>query len=269
MSMDENLQQQPSDFLQMWIGGVPDRHEYFYQANYEKLAADHGIPEEFSIYALQVLEVAARAYWVETKRAKLDYPKHRKELAKLEKAASNLMAMTDQLHADAACIIKEARIARRFKDHPIADTVQSARESIMMPEVDQQNPPVDPTEEPDPLEALRIALAAVIDDLKGAKRWALEGKVGRPRDVSAADLVQACLIVWTNMVGKDFTVEWHKNEPISDAARFCWDVALVVDPKISASRIETAMRNIRESGRDISDLGKLTAEAEEFRKRLD
>lgn len=269
MSMDENLQQQPYDFLRMWIGGVPDRYEYWHRANYEKLAADHGIPEDFSIDAPRVLEVAARDYWEETKRAKPDFPKHRKELAKLEKSASNLMAMTDQLHADATRIMKEARIIRRFKDHPIADTVQSAIEPIMMPEVDQQNPPVDPTEEPDPLEALRIALAAVIDDVKGAKRWAREGMVGRPRDESAAALIQACLMVWTNMVGKDFTVEWHKNEPISDAARFCWDVAQVVDPKISASRIETAMRKIRESGIDISDLGKLTAEAEEFRKRLD
>ncbi|MCR9140309.1 MAG: hypothetical protein NXI27_30340 [Alphaproteobacteria bacterium] len=267
--MAKSIEQQVVAFLQMWIGGVPERYEYFHPDNFEKLAADHGKPEDFSIDAPRVLEVAARDYWEETKRAKLDYPKHRKELAKLEKAASNLMAMTDQLHADATRIMKEARIIRRFKDHPIADTVQSAIEPIMMPEVDQQNPPVDPTEEPDPLEALRIALAAVIDDLKRAKRWAREGKVGRPRDESAADLMQACLMVWTNMVGKDFTVEWHKNEPISDAARFCWDIALVVDPRVSASRIETAMRNIRESGRDISDLGKLTAEAEEFRKRLD
>jgi hypothetical protein len=255
--------------LEFWIGSDSDRGEYFHEGNYAKLAADHGIPETFATIAPLVLEVAARAYREETKRASLDYSRHRKELAKLEKAAANLMAMIDTLDADIVRIMQEARIARGFKDHPIADTVQATFQAIMMAGADQQDALVELREEPDPLGALRNALAKVIDDVKGAKRWAGEGKSGRPRDESAADLMQACLMVWTNMVGKDFTVEWHKNEPISDAARFCWDIALVVDPRVSASRIETAMRKIRESGYDISDLDKLTAEAEEFRKRLD
>jgi hypothetical protein len=76
-------------------------------------------------------------------------------------------------------------------------------------------------------------------------------------------------MIWTNLVGRDFTVAWYKNQPDSDAARFCMDVAAIIDPKLSASRIESATRKVRETGTNISDLGKLIAEAEEFRKRLD
>ena len=71
--MAKSIEQQVVAFLQMWIGGVPERYEYFHPDNFEKLAADHGKPEDFSIDAPRVLEVAARDYWEETKRAKLDY----------------------------------------------------------------------------------------------------------------------------------------------------------------------------------------------------
>jgi hypothetical protein len=269
MAMAEDLQEQLAAFLEMWIGGVPDRTKYFDQDHIGKLAKDHGIREEFTMLALLLLEMAALAYWKEAERAARDYSTHRKELDRLEKAAAKLASVLEELDPETLGIMHEAHVARRFKDHAIGDVVGAAVQSVFLPEAATDRSQQDRPNEPRQLESLRDALASVIDQAQAGKRWAGEGKSGRPSDDSATDLMQMCLMIWTNLVGGEFTVAWYKNQPDSAAARFCMDVATIVDPKLSASRIVSATRKVRETGLDISDLEKLTAEAEEFRKRLD
>ena len=81
--------------------------------------------------------------------------------------------------------------------------------------------------------------------------------------------MQMCFMIWTNIVQREFTLGWHNQQPDSDAARFCVDVAAIVDPKFVQSRIISASRKVRETGLNISNLEELLAQAEEFRKRLD
>ena len=76
-------------------------------------------------------------------------------------------------------------------------------------------------------------------------------------------------MIWTDMLKRKFTVAWYKDQRDSDAARFCVDVAAIVDPNISASRLISATRQVRVGGIGIKDLPKITSQAGEFRKRLD
>lgn len=268
-NMSEIEEQQIIAFLEMWIGKKPKRTEFFDQDNIGKLAEDHGIPAEATMIVLWILELSALAYWKETERGKREYSARRKDLDKLEKAAARLAAVLDELDPDTVEVMHEARIARGFRDHDIGTIVASSVQSLMSPGT---TPPPNQVEIPhglQDLEHLREILAAVIADAQAGKRWAGEGKSGRPSDDSATGLMQMCFMIWTNFVQRDFTVAWFKSQPDSDAARFCCDVAAIVDPKLSASRIITATRKVRETGINISDLDKLTAEAEELRKRLD
>jgi hypothetical protein len=269
MAMTEDQQEQIAAFMEMWIGDVPEHAGVFDQDNVGKLAEDHGIPEELTVFALLLLEVAALAYWKETERAARDYPRHRKELDRLEKAAAKLASVLDELDPETVRIMHEARVAKGFKDHAIGDVVGASVQAVFLADVAADGSEQDRPNEPRQLDSLRDALASVIDQAQAGKRWAGEGKSGPRNGDSAADLMQACFMIWTNLVGRKFTVAWYKNQPDSDAARFCCDVAAIVDPKLSASRIITATRKIRESDINISDLGKLIVEAEEFRKRLD
>jgi truncated hemoglobin YjbI len=269
MAMAEERQEQLAAFLDIWIGGVPDRTKYFDQDNVRKLANDHGIREERTMLALLLLELAALAYWKEAERAARDYSKHRKELDQLEKAAAKLASVLDELDPETLRIVHEARVARGFKDFAIEGVVDASVQAVFKPQAATGSRQSERPNKTRQHNALRAALVTVINDAQAGKRWAGEGKSGRPRDDSAADLMQMCFLIWTNLVGREFTMAWYENQPDSDAARFCVDVAAIVDPKLSASRIDSATRKVRETGFNISDLEKLTAEAEEFRKRLD
>jgi hypothetical protein len=164
MAMAEDLQEQLAAFLEMWIGGIPDRTKYFDQDNIGKLATDHGIREEFTMLALLLLEVAALAYWKEAERAARDYSGHRKELDKLEKAAAKLAAVLDKLDPETVRIMHEARVAMRFKDHAIGDVVGASVQSVFLPEAAADRSQQDRPNEPRQLGFLRDALASVIED---------------------------------------------------------------------------------------------------------
>jgi hypothetical protein len=267
--MFEDQYKQIAAFQAMLIGEIPERTEFFDQDNIGKLTKDHGIPAEASMVVGVLLEFAALAYWKETQRSKREYSEHRKDLDKLEKAAARMVAVLDELDPESVQVMHEARVARGFRDHEIGTIVDAFVQSVTTPDTAPPPNQLDVPHGIDDLAHLRNTLASVIADAQAGKRWAGKGKSGRPSDESATDLMQMCFMIWTNFVQREFTVAWFKSQPDSDAARFCCDVAAIVDPKLSASRIITATRKVRENDINISDLGKLIAEADEFRKRLD
>lgn len=48
--------------------------------------------------------------------------------------------------------------------------------------------------------------------------------------------------LWTRYLGRPFTSDWNKNEPLTPAARFCLELLQRIDPALSASKVESAMR---------------------------
>jgi len=267
--MSEKFNQQGADFLDMWIGGIPKKTQFFNLSNVAALQEAHGIPDEFSSVLPLVLETAALAYWKETDRAGIDYSARRKDLAKLEKASTRLASVLNELSPETWRILHEASVTRGFRHHSIRDIVSTAVQSVMQPEPDSAETPNSELNDGfDPV-VLRTGLLDLAAHAQNAQKWAGAGKPGRPDDDSATDLMQACFLVWTEMAGREFTLSWHGNDPDSDAARLCVDVAGIVDPKLSPSRIITASRKVRETGLGINGLGKLIADAEEFCKRLE
>lgn len=267
--MSEDEEQQIAAFLEMWIGGIPKRTRFFDEENMKPLADNHRIPEDTKMWSLLLLEIAALSYWKEKERAKTDFAEARKKLGQLEKALTRLVQALDGLDQESRRVIYEARVARRLSDRPFADLVGSAVQRILQPrtaDLDGQKTWLDEAQR---LEDFRNSAAAIGNDAQGAQKWAGKGRSGRRDDDSAKVLIQFCFMVWTNFVKRDFKLAWYKQHPDSDAARFCVDVAAMVDPKLTTSRIISASRKVREENLNISDLQKLTAEAEEFRKRMD
>lgn len=56
-------------------------------------------------------------------------------------------------------------------------------------------------------------------------------------------------ILWTNILGRKFTVDSHHGEPVSDAARFCVAATRLTAPDITNSQIFTAMQHQRRARR--------------------
>lgn len=267
--MTDDFQRQVFDFLGMWIGGVPKKTRFFNLDNTQELREKYAIPEEFLMVVLLVFEFGALGYWKASERSDEDKKARRKDLREVERASVKLIAVLDELPPETSQVLKEAKVARRFRLHPMKDVVQAVVQSVMTP----QSPDADcPSTEPEvegSIARLRAELMTVADDARKAQQWMGAGKSGRPDDDSAEALMQMCFMVWTEIIGREFTLAWYKDIPDSDAARFCVDVAGFVDPKLSTSRIISASRKVREAGIGIKDLEKLVEEADELRKRLD
>ncbi len=267
--MSEDFQQQTSDFRGMWIGDRPEKTKYFDLTNIQLLQKEYEISDEFAMVALLVLEFAALGYWQETERANADLPKLRKDLRDLEQATTKLVNVLNGLPPEALRVLHEAKVARRFQHHSAKEIGEAAVRSVMHPQPpNSEASKVEPGDESN-VDRLRTELVALADEAQKAQKWVGTGKPGRKNDDGAADLMQACFLVWTEMIGREFTLAWYQDGADSDAARFCVDIAGIVDPKLSASRVITASRKVRENDFGIKDLDKRFEDTDQFHKRLD
>ncbi|MBO6790062.1 MAG: hypothetical protein JJ894_05935 [Dinoroseobacter sp.] len=264
--MSEDHQRQTTEFLGMWIGGHSNDAEHIRADQVSALLKAHDIQEEFAPLVQRVLEVAAKAYWKETDRANIDYKACRKDLDKLISTTSKLLSVIDGAAPDTFRVLHEAGVAREFRNHSIGKIAEAsagiawssaATDAIELETSDASN-----------LDHIRSQLAFLQSRAQSALTWSGAGKPGRPEDDSATGLMQFCFLVWTEIAKRDFTLAWHGNDADSDAARFCVDVARLVDYNLSASRIMNAARKVRETGIGINDLDKLVEDAEEFCKRI-
>lgn len=267
--MAKTFENQASDFLEMWVGGVADRPRYFDLDTIQGLRNEHAIPEELLVTIAMVFEVAAVSYWQEANRAKTDNKARRKELQDLEKTTTKLVAVLDGLSPDTLRMLKEARIACGFQHHSAQDVVSSVVQSMMEPQSSDTKKPNNEVSDAGTFDHLREDLQTIADEARKTQKWAGAGKGGSKNDDSAQELMQACFLVWTEIIGRQFKLAWYKNGPDSDAARFCCGVAKIVDPEFSPSRIITASRKVRELGIGIKDLEKLSEKADSFSKRIE
>lgn len=60
-------------------------------------------------------------------------------------------------------------------------------------------------------------------------------------------------ILWTEILGRKFTVDSHQGEPVSDAARFCVAVTRLTAPDITNSQVFTAMQHQRRTRRKLAN----------------
>jgi hypothetical protein len=265
--MSEDHQRQATEFLNMWIGERSNEAAHIGADEVSALRIAYSIPEEFAPVVQVVLDVAAKAYWQETGRANIDYKACRKDLDKLVSATSKLLSVIDGAAPDTFRVLREAGVAREFRNHSIGEIVEaSVRTALSSAATDTIELETSTASD---LDRIRSQLALLHSDAQSALTWSGAGKPGRPEDDSAANLMQACFLVWTEMAKRDFKLAWHGNDADSDAARFCVDVARLVDPNLSASRIMNAARKVRETGIGINDLDKLVEDADEFCKRID
>lgn len=264
--MPKGHHQQASAFQKMWIGDSSNEVHSLGADQVALLLADHCIPEELAPGVQLVLEFATKAYWQETGRANIDYKACRKDLSKLASATSKLLSVIDHAAPDTFRVLQETSVAREFQNHSVDEIVGSSVQTVLSGA--SSNTIESEPSEASHLEHLHSQLTALRAEVEAALKWSRAGKSGRPEDDSATDLMQACFIIWTDMAKRDFTLAWYGNEADSDAARFCVDVGRVVDPALSASRIISASRKVRETGFRISDLDKIHDETDEFLKRM-
>ena len=261
----DDHQELVAKFLDMWIGDTSEGAEPIDKVEIHALHEEHKIPEELMPVLVRVLEITARAYRREMERVQIDNSARRKDLARLEKAASRLSSLLDSMPTDTWQVVNEYRLALEVADNSVKDTAMSAAVSAMATESANAQTRQRETRSVSNLEVLRLELTELTAMFHGARKWMGEGKPGRPQDHSAISIMQMCFMIWTGVLGREFTLAWYKNNPDSDAARFCVDVARMVAPKLSVSRIITSARIAREEGITIKDLEIISANAEGFR----
>lgn len=65
---------------------------------------------------------------------------------------------------------------------------------------------------------------------------------GKMRLLSLSGWLNHIEPLWCECSGREFTLNFHKGEAISDAARFCKAAIAVIDPKVTDANMITAMR---------------------------
>lgn len=208
------------------------------------LSGSFNIPASKIVEVKVILEMACRAYWTQTLRPELRSKEVRDELATLSKAANDLSERIAQLSPKTREMLLEAGRRQRL------DTPSTPRLS----EEKEQNPTaprislhlhrqsgeggavLDFAEWVDGIDALRICA-------DGAAVLAGAGKPGPAPDHAAFFLINVTFGAWTKTLRREFSVDWADNgDWLTEASRFCMEVALTVDPDIKRSRIRTAAR---------------------------
>lgn len=231
-----------------------------------RLSVEFDLPADTAPVVGVVLNAAARSFRAESRRAQLDLARCRKDLAKIEKAAQQLLSAIDAASLDAWSVVADAQLARSLDLDNVEATMFQIAAQVMQGRV----PVPSATDDQTNLSKLRADLADLAEKARAAQVFAGAGKPGRPQDDAAFDLLHGVFHVWSSILARDFRLDWTDDgAPITEAARFCVAIARAIDPEISTSRIITAARKAREKGIQIRSLEELPEVMGEYRKRFE
>jgi hypothetical protein len=212
------------------------------------LVADFEIPDEAVAHVQVGLEFACRAYWTQTRRPEIRSEEVRRELAALSKAAADLQNRISAMAPETWDTLLES--GRRQKlDTPATPRLSEGIDVNVAGKLTQlcfhaqtggkQETCIEFSNWADGIEAFRVCV-----DL--AAEFAGAGKPGQPQDHAAFFLFQGVYAVWTATLKREFRIYWNKTgDWLTQASRFCLEVAFIVDPQIEPSRIRTAVKSVQ------------------------
>jgi hypothetical protein len=212
------------------------------------LAADFEIPDEAVAHAQVGLEYACRAYWTQAQRPEIRSEDVRRELAALSKAAADLQNRISAMAPETWDTLLESGRRQKLDTPPTpriseVEDVNSAGKLTQLCFRQQTSG----TEETciefskwfDGIEAFRVCVDLAAE-LAGA------GKPGQQADHAAFLLLAGAYGVWRKVLKRDFRILWNETgDWLTQASRFCLNVAFIVDPQIEPSRVRNAVRSFQ------------------------
>jgi len=233
----------------------PDFQHYFYGPEgsvsprftgevMARLIEEFAIPGRAVLEAEHVLEMTSRAYWTQTNRPQIDNQSRRAELNAIVAGADMLSNIFSKTSPETWELIIESgrrqkldtdpypRVASTVRDNPVENSEKLLFRSKIFGtqiEIDAQ--------------IWVEGIAAMSSCARLAAELAKAGRRGPSPDHAAYFLLLGAFAVWTETLRRDFKILWSDDgQWLTPAARFCFEVARIIDPGIEASRIRTAAR---------------------------
>ncbi|MEX3014994.1 hypothetical protein [Gymnodinialimonas hymeniacidonis] len=248
------------DLRQLITNGL-DHHKPFSDEVFAPIAETYGfIPESFAMARL-LLNVAAHLSKSEAKWAATDLPKVRQKLSTVQKHGRALQKALRDLDEEDLYAANQASIAMTHATN--ASLLEMIGETALEPsstiawngqKAVLERPNTDPLD----LDDVLASLDALDQAMEVSLRVAGKGKKGRRENATLDPLLTIALQVYENFTGKRCSLLWtEKNEPLSEAARFCVDVVEVFDTGTVPSRIVSSSAETRRKSYKVSSLEEL------------
>lgn len=238
-----------------------DRHKPFTEEAFAPIAETYGFIPAAIPMARLLLNVAAHQSSLEAKWAATDLPKVRKKLSAVQKHCRALQKALRDLDEEDLYAANQASIAMTYATN--AALLEMVGEIALEPsptiawngqKAALERPNADPLD----LDDLLTLLEALDQAMDVSLRVAGKGKTGRRENASLDPLLTIALQVYENFTGKRWSLLWNeKNEPFSEAARFCVDVVEVFDTGMIASRIVSTSVETRKKSYKVNSLEQL------------
>lgn len=238
-----------------------DHHKPFTEEAFATIAETYGFIPVAIPMARLLLNVAAHLSNSEAKWAATDLPKVRKKLSAVQKHARALQKALRYLDEEDLYVANQASIAMKYATNTaLLDMIdETALEPSPAISWNGHKSALNrPNADPLDLNDLLASLEALDQAMDLSLRVAGKGKTGRRENATLDPLLTIALQVYENFTGKRWSLLWNeKNEPFSEAARFCVDVVAVYDTGMISSRIVSSSVETRKKSYKVSNLEEL------------
>lgn len=209
---------------------------------FDKIVSKHSISKKERIGVRQALALGHAAYLREAQYHNLDVKSIRAQLSAASEAAVTLKAALANLSPDAVQILSDYRLGMVMAQFlPDLDTIVECDPTLLARSMFENG-----ATEADfsfDTQASAEMTERLLQTTESALTFARANKSGPRPDARFSELLGMARVAWVSVLGRPFNLDWtDANVPITDAARFCFDVSRAVDPNVEPKKIRRAAR---------------------------
>ena len=271
MTLDEEKEWLDRSFWTFATGGVPQELQVFKDHVLRPLIHEFDIPNDLAAKVQGELDCGAQAFLASAQRAKDDSAELRKQLETMRKSAEKLRNLINEAPPEVWQLLNNSAAGRTLggAPYPRIRTPSNGTDVLSKPALEFRKDGSDDIARFD-MSALCDALDAISECTTNAKKFAGQGKRGRPENNGLYYLMIQTYQAWAWVLEREFRLDWTDDrKPITPAARFAVAVAHAVDPTLPDGTIANAAIKARDLGKKTRHLEEPPEIVEFFFKRLE
>lgn len=220
----------------------------FDEVAFDKFALDHSVPDALRAVVRDTLAIGYVAYLREANYHELDVKSIRPKLEAVAEAANTLKAALDELTPDAYQAMSDFALGSFMSSNlPDATQLNTVDPAILTRSMFEND--AEPAEYGFDSQTVVEGVKRLSEVAEGALTYIRANKTGPRPDDRFTDLLKIARVVWVFILQREFILYGiQAGEGVTEADRFCFDVARAADPDVEPKKIQRAARLASEEG---------------------
>ncbi len=220
----------------------------FDELAFDKFASDHSVPDALRAVVRNTLAIGYTVYLREANYHKLDVKSIRPKLEAVAEAANTLKAALDDLTPDASQAMSDYALGALMSPNlPDAAQLNKVDPAILARSMFEND--AEPADYSFDSQTVIEGVKQLSELAEGALIYIRANKTGPRPDDRFAALLEIARVVWVFILQREFILYGiQAGEGVTEADRFCFDVARAADPDVKPKKIQRATRLASEEG---------------------